>query len=170
MATVLLGIGSNLGDREANVERAMALLKENEDIEIISASSLVETDPEGGLPQGKFLNGTVKIETDLLPLELLSQLKMVERRLGRVKSAQPNTPRTLDLDILFYDDVVILEGKNLTIPHPRLTQRMFVLEPLLQIAPDFIHPRLKKTVKELYHELYENNKRSANAPQNFKPL
>ena len=156
MANVLVGVGSNLGDRQANITRAIELLKENEAIHVLAVSSLIETDPEGGPPQGKFLNGAIKIETDLLPLELLSQLKMVERRLGRAK-AEPNSPRTLDLDILFYDDVVVLDGKTLTIPHPRLTQREFVLRPLSEIAPDFIHPRLQKTVQQLYSELLSEN-------------
>lgn len=159
MAIVYLGIGSNLGDRQANIEKAISLLKEHEEIEVLSVSKWIETEPEGisgseklGRPQGKFLNGTLQIKTDLMPLELLSQLKMIERRLGRV-SAEPNAARPMDLDILFYDDVVILQGKSLKIPHPRLTQRRFVLEPLAEIAPDFIHPRLKKTVRQMYDEL-----------------
>ncbi|MBI4352555.1 MAG: 2-amino-4-hydroxy-6-hydroxymethyldihydropteridine diphosphokinase [Candidatus Omnitrophica bacterium] len=152
MAVVFLGIGSNLGDREANVRRAVDLLKENEAIRVLSVSGLVETEPEGGPPQGKYLNAAAKIETDLLPLELLSQLKMIERRLGRVKG-EPNAPRPMDLDILFYDDVVIFEGRNLCLPHPRLEKRFFVLKPLLEIAPDWIHPRLRKSVKVLHDEL-----------------
>ena len=152
MATVFVGIGTNLGDRQANIDRALELLKENEDIEIMAVSKIIETEPVDGPPQGSFLNGILKIKTDLLPLELLSQLKMVERRLGRVKKEQ-NGPRTMDLDILFYDDVVIVDGKSLQIPHPRMHERSFVLEPLSEIAPDFIHPRLKKSVKALLDEL-----------------
>ncbi len=153
MPLVYLGIGSNLGDRQANIDKALALLKENKEIQVQAVSALIETDPEveGGL-QGKFLNGAIKIDTDILPLELLSQLKMIERRLGRLKSP-PNTPRSMDLDILFYGDVVILEGKTLSIPHPRLAQRKFVLQPLFEIAPDLVHPKLKKTIKQLYEEL-----------------
>ncbi len=156
MATVFLGTGSNLGDREANIQKGIALLKEHEDIEVTSVSVLVETEPEGGLAQGKYLNGALQLKTDLLPLDLLTQLKMIERRLGRAKG-EPNAPRPLDLDILFYDDVVIVDGKNLTIPHPRLASRVFVLKPLSEIAPDFVHPRLKKTVRELLGQL-ENAK------------
>ncbi len=152
MAVVYLGIGSNLGDRQANIDKALELLKENKEIKIQAVSAMIETEPEGEGLEGKFLNGAVKIDTDLLPLELLSQLKAVERRLGRAKSA-PNTPRTMDLDILFYEDVVIFEGKNLHIPHPRLAQRKFVLQPLVEIAPDFIHPKFKKSIKQLYEEL-----------------
>lgn len=149
MAIVLLGVGSNLGDRQAHIEKALALLRENEDIDVLSVSALIETEPVGGPPQGKFLNGAIKIKTDLLPLELLSQLKTIERRLGRQKVGI-NAPRTLDLDILFYDDVVVEKGKNLHIPHPRLAERYFVLKPLQEIAPDYRHQRLGKTVQELY--------------------
>src|SRR3989338_10728378 len=152
MAVVYLGIGSNLGDRQANIDKAIGLLKENKEIKIQAVSALIETEPEGEGLEGKFLNGAIKMDTDLLPLDLLSQLKAVERRLGRAKSA-PNMPRTMDLDILFYEDVVIFEGKNLHIPHPRLAKRKFVLQPLLEIAPDLVHPKLKKTIKQLYEEL-----------------
>ena len=153
MAIVYLGIGSNLGDRNANIERAMTLLKEHEDIEVLAASSLIETDPSGGQPQNKFLNGAIQIKSDLMPLDLLTQLKIIERRLGRVKTEEANAPRTMDLDILFYDDVVIMNGKNLAIPHPKLAERSFVLRPLLEIAPDLVHPRLNKTIKIIYEEL-----------------
>ena len=152
MAIVFLGVGSNLGDRQQNIQRALSLLKENAEIEVLAVSEFIETDPEGGPSQGKFLNGALKVETDLLPLELLSQLKMIERRLGRVKSPA-NSPRPMDLDILFYDDVVIVDGRSLQIPHPRLTERSFVLNPLLQIAPDLVHPRLNKTIRQLRDEL-----------------
>ena len=160
MPLVYLGIGSNLGDRQANIDKALALLKENKEIQVQTVSALIEPDPEGEarLPavgqglQEKFLNGAIKIDTDLLPLELLSQLKMIERRLGRSKSP-PHASRSMDLDILFYGDVVILEGKTLSIPHPRLAQRKFVLQPLLEIAPDLVHPKLKKTIKQLYEQL-----------------
>ena len=151
MADVFLGIGSNMGDREANIEKALGLLKEDKDVKLVSVSRFIETEPDGGPPQGKFLNGAARIRTDLMPLELLSRLKNVERRLGRVRS-EPNAPRPMDLDILFYDDVVIAEGKNLKIPHPRLAERLFVLKPLTEIAPDFVHPKLRKTVGELCRE------------------
>lgn len=156
MAVVYLGIGSNLGDRKANIERALTLLEEKKEIKILALSQMIETKPQEGdwqgPPQGDFLNGAARIETDLLPLELLSRLKAVERRLGRVKG-EPSAPRPIDLDILFYDDVVIVDGKNLCIPHPRLVEREFVLKPLVEIAPALIHPRLKKDVSALYQEL-----------------
>ena len=153
MAVVYLGIGSNLGEREANIQKALELLKANPEIQVLSVSALIETEPEGDPEQGKFLNGAVKIKTDLLPLDLLGQLKIIERRLGRGKGEPANSPRPMDLDILFYDDVVIVEGKHLNIPHPRLAQRAFVLKPLLEIAPDLMHPRLNRSVKELYEEI-----------------
>ena len=157
MAIVYIGIGSNVGDREANIQRALSILKEHEDIDVLAVSERIETEPEGGPPQENFLNAAAQLKTDLLPLDLLSQLKIIERRLGRAKSDVPNSPRTMDLDILFYDDVVIVDGKNLHIPHPRLASRLFVLQPLVEIAPDFIHPRLGKTVRELYEQrLHEN--------------
>ena len=135
MATVYLGIGCNMGDRQANVSRAVQLLTEHKDIDVIRVSELMESAPEDGSPQPNYLNGAIEIRTELSPLELLTQLKMIERRLGRAKSA-PNAPRPMDLDILFYEDVVIVEGKTLSIPHPRMASRAFVLKPLSEIAAD----------------------------------
>ena len=149
MATAYLGIGCNLGDRQANVSRAIQLLTEHKDIDVIRVSALMESPPEGGSSQPTYLNGAIEIKTELSPLELLSQLKTIERRLGRTKGAA-NAPRPMDLDILFYEDVVIVEGKTLSIPHPRLASREFVLKPLAEIAPDLVHPRLQKSVRELY--------------------
>jgi 2-amino-4-hydroxy-6-hydroxymethyldihydropteridine diphosphokinase len=151
MANVYVGVGSNLGDRQANIDRAIQLLKENEDVEVVAVSSLIESAPEGG-QGGDYLNGAIHLKTELLPPDLLSQLKTVERRLGRQKAA-PNAPRPLDLDILFYDDVVIVDGKTLSIPHPRMEKRVFVLKPLCEIAPELVHPRSGKTVRALLDEL-----------------
>ncbi len=148
MATVYLGIGSNVGDRQGHIQKAVALLRENLHIQVSAVSTLIETEPVGGEPQGKFLNGAVQIQTDLMPNDLLLALKNIERRCGRQK-AETNSPRTLDLDILLYDDIVIVEGKTLSIPHPRMAERSFVLEPLAQIAAEVVHPRLQKTVREL---------------------
>ncbi|MBI3253077.1 MAG: 2-amino-4-hydroxy-6-hydroxymethyldihydropteridine diphosphokinase [Candidatus Omnitrophica bacterium] len=159
MATVFLGIGSNLGDRRANIEKALGLLREDKEISVEAVSDLMETEPVGGpAGQGNYLNGAARIRTELLPLALLSRLKAIERRLGRQK-AEPNSPRPMDLDILFYDDVIIVEGKNLHIPHPRMHARGFVLEPLSQIASDWVHPRLQKTVRGLYEDLIREGHR-----------
>lgn len=157
MAIAYLGIGSNLGDRQANIDKALALLGEHEEIKVLKVSSSIETEPVGGPPQGRFLNAAAKIETDLLPLGLLTQLKIVERRLGRSKGGPSNAPRPIDLDILFYDDVVIVEGKNLTIPHPRVAERFFVLKPLVEIEPELAHPRLQQTVKQLLEQLSDES-------------
>ena len=155
MPDVYLGIGSNLGDRQANIERAVLLLKEDKDMDWVGMSSVIETAPEGDEAQPKFLNAAAHIRTELLPPDLLSRLKGIERRLGRQRSTS-GSPRPMDLDILFYDDVVIVEGKTLSIPHPRLDSRPFVLKPLFEIAPDFMHPRLKKTVRELLSALTDD--------------
>ncbi len=160
MAIAYIAVGSNVGDRDAHIQKAVALLRENENIQVLAVSGLLETEPEGmaftdkrGIP-GKFLNGVLKIKTDLMPVDLLAALKNVERRCGRTK-AEHNAPRTMDLDILFYDDVVIVEGKTLSIPHPKMHERLFVLKPLSEIAPDFVHPRLQKTARELLDSLAE---------------
>ena len=152
MAIAYLGVGSNLGDRQAHIQKAVALLRENENVQVKAVSSLIETEPEGPVPQGKFLNGAVMIQTSLMPNELLAALKNIERRCGRTKT-EGKGPRTLDLDILLYDDVVIIEGKTLSIPHPRMAERSFVLRPLSEIAPEVMHPRLQKTVRELLEVL-----------------
>jgi len=159
MSIVYIGIGSNLGGRRDNINRGIDLLNQLKDTKIKKASSLFETDPQGGLPQGKFLNGALEMTTSILPLELLAKLKWIEKRIGRKKS-QPCGPRVLDLDLLFYDDVVI-KGKELEIPHPRLHERAFVLRPLVEIAPEVTHPVLNKSIARLFEELqadlYENN-------------
>ena len=152
MAIAFLGIGSNVGDRVSHIGRALDRLRAHEAIQVLKVSSVIETEPEGVPPQENFLNAVVQIKTDLLPLELLSQLKIIERRLGRRADANSSSPRPMDLDILFYGDGVIFEGRTLTIPHPRLQHRAFVLRPLFEIAPDLVHPKLKKTVSELLHE------------------
>ena len=148
MTTVYLGLGSNLGDRRRNLEAALDALRAHPQIAVTAVSSFLETDPVGGPPgQGKFLNAAAKIETDLSPEALLEELKRVERALGR-KPGPRWGPREIDLDILLYGDAV-LETPNLTIPHPRMRERRFVLEPLAEIAPDARDPVTGRTVREL---------------------
>ena len=132
MPIVYLGIGSNIEDRKRYIHRAIDLLKDR-GIEILKVSSLIETDPVGGPPQGKFLNGAIKIKTNFSPQELLKTLKAIEQEVGRTKTVK-NGPREIDLDILFYDQIK-LTTETLTIPHPRIRQRNFVLEPLKEIEP-----------------------------------
>ena len=108
---------------------------EENGIKILKQSSLIETEPAGGPPQGKFLNAVIEIETSLKPLELLNVLQNIEQQLGRVRSI-PNAPRTIDLDILLYDQIN-MQTPGLTIPHPRMFEREFVLKPLKEIAPQY---------------------------------
>ena len=135
MAIVHIGIGSNLGDREKNIEDALLNI-EMEGIDIIRSSSLIETVPVDGPEQPKFLNGVIQCETDHSPEKLLKILQSIEQKLGRVRTVV-NGPRTIDLDILLYDDLC-LSTLELTIPHPRMLRREFVMKPLNEVAPDIV--------------------------------
>ena len=137
-ATAFVGIGSNLGDRETNLRRAIELLDEEEGIEVAAVSEIRETEPVGPVAQGPFLNGAVEVETSLPPRELLERLLSVEERLGRVR-VERFGPRTIDLDLLVYGEQV-LDEPGLTLPHPRLHERRFALEPLAELAPDLVIP------------------------------
>ncbi len=143
--TVFLSLGSNIGDRLANLRSAMALL--SPDIHPLAQSSIYETEPWGYSDQPTFLNLVWEGSTQLDPLNLLSHLKQVENTLGRKETFRFG-PRLIDLDILFYDDLVI-DTPTLTIPHSRISERAFVLVPLAEIAPDFYHPVLKTTIQQL---------------------
>lgn len=142
---VYLGLGSNLGDRQANLARALKLLGERLHIELVS--SLYETEPVDYTEQPLFLNAICRAQTELGPMQLLSLVKGIEASLGRVPSF-PNAPRPIDIDIIFYGGL-IMETPELTIPHPRLEERAFVLIPLLEIAPDLRHPVSGENVKDL---------------------
>jgi 2-amino-4-hydroxy-6-hydroxymethyldihydropteridine diphosphokinase len=132
MVEAYIGLGSNLGRRRQNIRRALAELNKIKELKVIKISSLYQTEPVGGPPQGKFLNGAIKIETDLLPHQLLKALKNIEKRLGRKKTVK-NGPRIIDLDILLYGDKKI-KTKTLIIPHPRMKERGFVIKPLEEIS------------------------------------
>jgi 2-amino-4-hydroxy-6-hydroxymethyldihydropteridine diphosphokinase len=144
--TVYLSAGSNLGDRFANLMRGLRLLG-SDGTQVRYVSSVFETEPleAGGSPW--FLNLAAELHTRLTPRELLARLQAIENEAGRVRST-PNAPRTLDLDILLYDTLVI-DDPDLVVPHPRLHLRRFVLEPLAEIAPYAVHPVLHRTVRDL---------------------
>lgn len=142
---VYLGLGSNLGDRKANLEKALQLLGERLHVEQVS--SLYETEPMGYVEQPRFFNAVCRAETDIGPLQLLSLIKGIEASLGRVPSL-PNAPRPIDLDILFYGDLV-METPELTIPHPRLEERAFVLIPLFELDAALVHPLSGERISDL---------------------
>ena len=133
------GLGANLGDRETTLRAAVAALSGEEGIEVLAVSTLRETEPVGVGQQPRFLNGVVALETTLAARELLDLLLAVEQRFGRVRIAGEHGPRTLDLDLLLYADEEIDEP-GLTVPHPRLHERRFVLEPLAELAPGLVVP------------------------------
>jgi 2-amino-4-hydroxy-6-hydroxymethyldihydropteridine diphosphokinase len=145
MAKVYLGLGSNIGDRERNIAEALQRLSEKVLIERVS--SLYETEPVGYKEQPWFLNAVCEGNTELSPKGLLRFVKLIEEEMGR-KQAVRWGPREIDIDILFYDDIV-LETPELVIPHPRIVERSFVLVPLAEIAPDLIHPILGLPVQEI---------------------
>jgi 2-amino-4-hydroxy-6-hydroxymethyldihydropteridine diphosphokinase len=148
---VCIGLGSNLGDRRALLMRALDELAGG-GLRLGRRSAFYETNPVGGPPgQPPFLNAVVEAYTTFSPDDLIALLLAIETRLGRERTV-PNGPRTLDLDLLFYGDLV-RDDPHLTIPHPRLHERLFVLEPLIEIAPGAVHPRLGKTVAQLHAEL-----------------
>jgi len=150
MPTAYIGIGSNLGNREENCERAIRLLIEH-GITVTKRSSMIETEPWGVREQPKFINMAVAIGTELDPEGLLRILKKIEEEIGRLPTSRWG-PRIIDLDILLYDDL-IMETPDLVIPHPGVGEREFVLKPLAEIAPEKIHPIYKKSIKSLLMEL-----------------
>jgi 2-amino-4-hydroxy-6-hydroxymethyldihydropteridine diphosphokinase len=139
-----------VGDREEYIEQAVTLLKEAPGIKVISRASNYETEPEGGKAQAAFINSAVKISTNLTPSELLASLQNIEDTLGRERGVEWG-PRTIDLDILLYDDMIISDDK-LQVPHPLLHERLFVLKPLAEIAPNTMHPALGRPISEIFEE------------------
>lgn len=150
-----LALGSNLGDREGYLKQGIEALNDTRGCRVMAVSDSIETEPYGGVAQGKFLNAVAQIQTLLTPHELLGRIQEIEQAAGREKTVHWG-PRTLDLDILFYDNEII-DRTDLQIPHPDLQNRAFVLESLMELAPNFRHPLLRKTVKELYGELKFHN-------------
>jgi len=138
---IFLGIGSNIGDRLANLQRAYDAFT------VVHASSVYETEPVGFTEQPWFLNSVVQIESALSPLDLLKYCQSIEASLGRTREIWKG-PRTIDIDILFYGNRILKES-DLTVPHPEISNRRFVLEPMNEIAPHFVHPASGKTISEL---------------------
>lgn len=134
-----IGIGANLGETETTLVRALDLLHDAVDVDVVARSTLIETEPVGYLEQPRFLNGAARIETELMPRELLDVLMEIERALGRVRGGPRFGPRTIDLDLLLYGDEVVNEP-GLTVPHPQLHVRRFVLEPLVELDPELVVP------------------------------
>jgi len=146
---VYLSLGSNLGDRQANLRNATGRLLELGDV--LEVSSLYETEPVEVTDQPWFLNCAVAVRTELVPREFLAGVLQIERSMGRERT-QPKGPRNIDIDILLYGAATI-NTATLTVPHPAMAERRFVLEPLAEIAPEVTHPVLKKMVRELLDAL-----------------
>ena len=153
MAKVYLGLGSNVGNKLTNIKKTVSHLKKI--LKVKKISPVYKTEPVGYKHQDWFLNCVVEAETHNKALELLNLLKSIEKKLKRKKTFKYG-PRTIDIDIIFYGDKLI-KTKKLTIPHPRLHKRLFVLEPLNEICPGFVHPILKKTIAQLRKNFKQKN-------------
>ncbi len=155
MAIAYICLGSNLRRKKANIRRAIKLLSKKKDIKILKISSLYETEPMGYVKQDWFINTCLKAETNLSPRQLLNTLKDIEKQLKRRKAFLKWGPRTIDLDILLYDNLR-LKTKDLVIPHPEMHKRAFVLIPLMELEPNLIHPTKRKSILELLANLKRN--------------
>ena len=144
--TAYIALGSNLGDKEANLRRALELLIER-GVEIVKTSTFISTEPYGVTDQPQFLNGVCEVRTSLVPLALLHTLLEIEQEMGRVRLRHWGE-RNIDLDLLLYEDVV-MDTPELKLPHPDMQNRDFVLMPLAEIAPELVHPILQKSIEEL---------------------
>lgn len=153
MAMAYLGLGSNLGDRKYFLTNAVTELESRDGIVVRTKSPIIETDPWGMDEQGKFLNCVICVETSLSPTELLSVCQEIENDHGRERTVRWG-PRTLDLDLLLYGDMVCHDN-DLTLPHPEMHKRRFVLQPICEIAPDLIHPVLNQCMRDLLKALPE---------------
>lgn len=152
MTRVLLGLGSNLGDRDANLVAALDRLEEENALCVVAMSKVRTTAPVGGPPQPDYRNAAALADTHLPPRKLLAAMQRAEERVGRRPGGERWGPRAVDVDLLLYGDEVVDEP-DLKVPHPRMAERRFVLEPAAEIAPEMVHPVLGKTVRELLESL-----------------
>lgn len=149
MSIVYLSLGSNLGDRVALLQEAIRLIEKSIG-SVVSCSNMIETEPWGYDSNCLFMNACIAVKTEQSPQACLIDLQSIEKRMGRLKSGKKGySDRLIDIDILLYDDLV-LETRDLMLPHPHLHERLFVLQPLMEIAPDVVHPLFGKSIKALY--------------------
>ncbi len=153
MAKIYLALGSNVGQRKSNLKKALELLKRN--VKVVKLSLVYQTKPVGYEKQNNFLNMALEGKTQLTPIELVKFTGQVEKEVGRIRRFRYG-PREIDIDILFYDDLVY-HHERIQVPHPRLQERDFVLRPLMDLNPRIFHPVYKKTVKQLYSGISEGN-------------
>lgn len=151
MVHVYIGLGSNLGDKERNLQSAYSHIVPIKEIQAVRLSRFYKTVPVGGPPQPLFLNAVLDMKTALSPHQLLERFQHIETLMGRVRTVKWG-PRTIDIDILLYGDAIV-DDEQLKIPHPLMHTRLFVLEPFVEIAPNVVHPVLKKPIVQLYKEL-----------------
>lgn len=153
---VYLSLGSNMGDKRENLLEAIKKVGELENTEVVKSSTILETEPFGYIEQDNFLNACLEVKTLLTPQEFLSSILKIELDMGRVREIKWG-PRVIDIDILFYDNEIIQED-NLAVPHPWICEREFVLEPLSEIAPNYVHPLERRTIMMLARKLKESGK------------
>ena len=159
MAHAYIGLGCNLGDRLAHLRRASAMMADLPGVDALRLSGVYETDPVGPQDQGRFLNAAAQLRTSLAPYDLFEALQQIEREMGRepVEQRRPWGPRIMDLDLLLLDDLV-LQDRDLTLPHPRMHERRFVLVPLCDLNPQLHHPVLNATMAQLLARLPEHER------------